>query len=435
VKLFNLRSLFISIASRSFPNERSYLLQEGYRGAQWICLLRLLLLVLFYANNYINYLTHQIPTIFHIKINTIVGLWSIFALFCYWIVNIRQKYHYTYSYLSTTIDALFLSAIVIAGGNEITHIFVVYYLLIACCAISYREGLPLFAGIISSILYFLTTIINDSQTLGGISTREFTIRIVTMLCTAGVIEIAVKHGQEYLRKNFDQETRSVFVKDALIRYVGKDVADRVTQEACEPMANIKETVATVMMSDIRGFTAFANNTCSEEVIQTLNEYFTRMMDIVAKHGGITNKFFGDAMLITFQKKDKHSNHAERAVKAAIDMQLEMNEWNAKRVLEQKLPITIGIGITTGRLIFSDMGSFHRQEYAVIGDAVNIAKKMETIAKAGEIVISEETYILLSNRINTTPISIVNIKGISTQMRACCVVYDKQTATWNLSVEA
>ena len=146
---------------------------------------------------------------------------------------------------------------------------------------------------------------------------------------------------------------------------------------------------TVVLSDIRGYTALTEQLGAAEVVQLLNEYFSILVDIIIEHDGVIDKFMGDAMLCWFGAPVPQEDHAERAVIAAHAILERTAAWNQARVDQGKLPVLTGIGIATGKVVVGNIGSPHRLEYTAIGDAVNLASRLCNHADAGQIVVTDQ----------------------------------------------
>ncbi|MEM7183005.1 MAG: adenylate/guanylate cyclase domain-containing protein [Spirochaetota bacterium] len=180
----------------------------------------------------------------------------------------------------------------------------------------------------------------------------------------------------------------------------------LTQEVSEEILNGRVKLggdrfeATIMFSDIRNFTSMSEKMSPEEVLQFLNSYMERMIDVIVEHGGIIDKFMGDGILATFGVPVRSENHAEQALKAALDMQNSLIELNAKRKRENKSAIRIGIGLHTGVVIAGNIGNKRKTEYTVIGDTVNLASRIESMTKNydSSLLISGTTYKLLPEKL-------------------------------------
>ncbi len=178
------------------------------------------------------------------------------------------------------------------------------------------------------------------------------------------------------------------------RYVGQDVVDQISASSGDmPLENKKQRV-TMLFSDIRSFTSISEHMAPEEVISMLNEYFDAMVNIIFKHDGILDKFVGDELMATFGALDKPGSAGQgplNAVKAAIAMQDRMKKLMSDFMFKGYPVFETGIGINTGEVVMGNLGSKNRMDYTVIGDTVNVAARLEQMAKGNTIMVGEETY--------------------------------------------
>jgi adenylate cyclase len=169
---------------------------------------------------------------------------------------------------------------------------------------------------------------------------------------------------------------------------------------------------TVLFSDIRGFTSVSEKGEPEDIVHTLNEYFTRMVDIVFKHKGTLDKFVGDMVMALFGAPLDDVDHAEHAVDAALEMIDELLRLNERWTAEGRPSLDIGIGINTGPMIAGNIGSEAIMSYTVIGDAVNLGSRLESLNKSygTRIIISDATRAALPDRYVFRPLGEVVVKG-------------------------
>ena len=169
---------------------------------------------------------------------------------------------------------------------------------------------------------------------------------------------------------------------------------------------------TVLFSDIRGFTAVTEKGDPEELVAQLNEYFSRMVEIVFRHQGTVDKFVGDMVMALFGAPLDDPAHAEHAAAAAIDMVRELGELNRKWVDEGRAQLDIGIGINSGDMIAGNIGSSSIMSYTVIGDNVNLGSRLESLNKdyRTRIIISDATRARLSGKYDIRPLGDVVVKG-------------------------
>ncbi|NTX05210.1 MULTISPECIES: adenylate/guanylate cyclase domain-containing protein [Myxococcus] len=193
------------------------------------------------------------------------------------------------------------------------------------------------------------------------------------------------------------EVGSMFLRlrrrDGLSRFLPKQVVERVMQSGDTSLQPVQREV-TILFSDIRDFTMLSETLPPREVLELLDEYFGQMTHIVMTRGGIVNKFLGDGMLACWGVPDSSEDHAERAMRAALDMREKLGELNARRVLQGLSPLRIGIGLHTGVVAAGMLGGAEQHEYTVIGDAVNLASRVEGLTKVHgvDILVSESTWL-------------------------------------------
>jgi adenylate cyclase len=155
------------------------------------------------------------------------------------------------------------------------------------------------------------------------------------------------------------------------------------------LGGVNQTI-TVLFADIRGFTRISEHAKPERVVHLLNMYFSEMTDIIFSYGGTLDKYIGDGLMALFGAPTATAEDASNALKAAVDMQRRIIEINAKLRTEGFLEIGVGIGLHTGEATVGYIGSDRRSEYTAIGDTVNLASRLESNAKGGQILVSEST---------------------------------------------
>lgn len=215
------------------------------------------------------------------------------------------------------------------------------------------------------------------------------------------------------------------VKDSFGRYVTPEIMEKILSNPESGWMKGSKVEATVLFVDIRGFTSLSENNDPVAVVDLLNDYLTRVTDAVIKYGGHVNKFLGDEAMAVFGAPVSNQNHAEAAVRAALDIQIQIGELNRKRQVE-KVPIGVGVGISSGEMVEGSLGSFKRMEYTVIGDDVNIASRLTTIALAGEILISKRTFDLIQDKnwLRVQERNRVSVKGRIRQVTIYSVLQER-----------
>jgi adenylate cyclase len=220
--------------------------------------------------------------------------------------------------------------------------------------------------------------------------------------------------------------KEALTRERFQRLLSPAIAELVVsgEVAVEKGGQARET--TIFFSDIRGFTSLSETRTAQEVVDMLNEYFEQMVEIIFKHEGTLDKFVGDEIMALFGSPVSHPDDAYRAVKVAVEQMQALEEWNRMRVAENEPPIHIGIGINTGSVVAGYLGSSKALEYTVIGDVVNTASRLCSVAKAGEIIVSRNTYDLVKDYFDTQELSPTQVKGKAVALQVFKVLGEKST---------
>ncbi len=181
---------------------------------------------------------------------------------------------------------------------------------------------------------------------------------------------------------------------------------------------------TVFFSDIRGFTSMSESANAQVIVDMLNEYFELMVEVIFKHEGTLDKFVGDEIMALFGAPMSHGDDAIRCVRTAIEMLEVLGELNAARARVGAPEIQVGIGINTGHVVAGYIGSSKALEYTVIGDTVNTGARLCSVAKAGEIIISQSTYEQIRDHFDVVELPPVHVKGKSQALKIYNVVSEK-----------
>ena len=191
------------------------------------------------------------------------------------------------------------------------------------------------------------------------------------------------------------------------KYVGPEVLEMIMANPERTWLKGHRNDATILFADIRGFTHYSDEKEPEKVVEQLNEYFEIATKTIIGHGGYVDKFIGDAVLGVFGVPVYRKDHVERAVRAAVYLQKEVNKANKT---DDKLFGSIGIGIDSGIVVAGNIGSQVKMEYTVIGDSVNVASRLNGLAGPGEIIISNTVYKQLGDIIAVEALPPRRIKG-------------------------
>lgn len=181
------------------------------------------------------------------------------------------------------------------------------------------------------------------------------------------------------------------VKDVFSRFHNKEIVDKLLSGEVNLGGERRE--ATIFFSDIRGFTGMSESMQPEEVVEMLNEYMTRMVSVIRAHHGVVDKYVGDAIMAIWGVPIGRPDDTANAVMACLEMRKALAELNEKRLARGSVALKIGMGLNRGSVIAGNIGSNEKMEYTVIGDAVNLASRMESMTKeyGSDLLISRQVY--------------------------------------------
>jgi class 3 adenylate cyclase/HAMP domain-containing protein len=202
-----------------------------------------------------------------------------------------------------------------------------------------------------------------------------------------------------------------FIRDTFGRYVTQEVVTKLLESegALEMGGEIREV--SLIVSDLRGFTAIIAEMDPEQVITFLNRYLSRMIEILLDHRAVIDEILGDGILAFFGAPEPRDDHPARAVACALSMQVAMDEINADNEAEGVPRLTMGIGVNTGSVVVGNIGSERRTKYSVVGSDVNFASRMEACALAGQVLISAATYSRVRDLVEVANVLEVEMKGV------------------------
>ncbi|HOY65785.1 MAG TPA: adenylate/guanylate cyclase domain-containing protein [Candidatus Ozemobacteraceae bacterium] len=203
------------------------------------------------------------------------------------------------------------------------------------------------------------------------------------------------------------------LKEIFSRYTSSELVETILKNPGSVQLGGTTKTATILFSDIAGFTKFSAALTPAEVVTTMNEYLSKMAEIVLDHDGEIDKFIGDAVMARFGVLSDLENSARSAVETALGMMSGLRELQAKWIQEGKEPFTIRIGIATGPVLAGNIGSVRRQEFTVMGTTVNLASRLESLNKElkTKILVDEETHRCLEGLCVAVPHLGVTVRGL------------------------
>ena len=247
---------------------------------------------------------------------------------------------------------------------------------------------------------YVVYLTSNSVLIGAEVDKILSIALVTL-----VLAVAVLRGQRLLRQAVAD---SVAAKD-LSRFVSREIADRITSadRAIQP-GDGESKVATVLFTDIEGFSTIAEKLTPQELVRTLNDYFGAVSEVIDRHGGVITQFQGDAMLIAFNTVTPDPDHAANAIRTALGIQ------EVRRTFGDGVSLKTRCGINTGTLTAGAIGTRDRLTFTVHGDEVNIAARLEQLNKQYRtyVLVSEQTKNAAGDGWDFRPIGEVTVRGRS-----------------------
>lgn len=270
-------------------------------------------------------------------------------------------------------------------------------------------------GVISGIVFILTTIIMSLVLYkNGIYWRCWNV----VLCVFFITLIKIVHGY------FQERINQMKILDMFRKYIAPQVVDELAKnkDFHIELGGITKDVA-VLFIDIRGFSSMSEIMPPEKVIEVLNKYFDLVTNAIFNNEGMLDKFIGDAVMAVYNAPLDIKDYEKKAVQTGLDIVKALNKLNKELREEQGMEIACGIGIHCGKAVVGNIGCAYRMDYTVIGDTVNIAERLEGIARGGVINISQEVYDRVKDNFSAKPKGACTLKG----KRKEVMVYEMEAA--------
>ena len=229
-----------------------------------------------------------------------------------------------------------------------------------------------------------------------------------------VLGVQTGDEQEDLANGFNTMVDGLKERDKLRTTFGKYMTASIVEHLLAGKVALggESLKVTILFTDIRSFTTISEKMDPQQLVGLLNEYFTAMVGIVMSEGGVVDKYIGDAIMAVFGAPVPKPDDAVNAVRAAVKMRRALEDLNVRLAARGMARLRTGIGIHTGQVIAGNIGSERRMEYTVIGDAVNLASRLESCTKdlAVDVLISEDTYALTKHVIEARAMREITVKG-------------------------
>ena len=313
-------------------------------------------------------------------------------------------------YLFVLLDALLLAYTLLAPGRTYPEgwpwpmalrspLFLFFLTVPALAALSFRPLLVLWAGLVVSLtLAGSTWLIAQapgsivgmgdpppgtpaSETLrlylepGYVNPDDAVVRVFVVMTVSAIMA----YGAARARRLVFEQAAAARERANLARYVAPSMVDRLARND-NPLAQVRSQEVAVLFCDIRGFTAMAEAMSPEATMRLLREFHARMGEVVFAHEGTLDKFIGDELMATFGTPEAAPDDAARALACATAMLAALERWNAERGRDGEPPVAVGIGLHHGPVITGDIGGAGRLEFAVIGDTVNVAERLQELTR-------------------------------------------------------
>ena len=212
----------------------------------------------------------------------------------------------------------------------------------------------------------------------------------------------------------------------LSRYFSRGLAEHLVADGRMTGLGGQKKTVTVVFADIAGFTMLVDGNPVEQVVGVLNRFFETVVPIIFNHGGMLDKFMGDGVMAVFGIPDEAEMDPVHAITCAVDIQQGVNSLKQHLMEEGLFPIDVGIGIATGVVVAGNVGTVEQMNYTVIGEPVNLAQRLESISKPGEIVVSSLTTDVIPPNaeliVRFEPMGTLRVKGIQREINPLKVIY-------------
>ncbi len=245
--------------------------------------------------------------------------------------------------------------------------------------------------------------------------------IFSVVAAEAAITLASVHSHQELAK------RQVERK-ALERFLDSAAVERILSDPGKVHLGGESQKVTVLFVDLRGFTRMSEKMEPSAVVELLNDFFTEMTDLVFENGGTLDKYTGDGMMVVFGAPWPRHDDAQRAVRAAVEMQISLEQLHENWRTKGRQPIPMGVGINTGIVTAGNIGSTKRMDYTVIGDTVNLASRLCSAAAGGQILVSASTQRELRRRFPIRQLDPFRVKGREARVNVYEVGWQKYRDT-------
>lgn len=219
--------------------------------------------------------------------------------------------------------------------------------------------------------------------------------------------VAIVKVRFFKERELTKEREKQAIQNLFQRYVSPAVVDRLIDGRENLALGGRRQEVSVLFADIRGFTAFSEHLIPEKVVESLNQYLALAVEAILAEEGTLDKFVGDAVMALFNAPLPQPNHTLQAVRAALAMQQAIADYNSE-LTEQ--PLSFGIGLHVGQAVAGNIGTVQQMNYTVIGDTVNLAKRLQENAQGGQILLSQAVYEAVRDVVIVEDLGTLPVKG-------------------------
>jgi adenylate cyclase len=227
-------------------------------------------------------------------------------------------------------------------------------------------------------------------------------------------------------RSHEELSQRIIERQALERFLSGAIVEKILANPDQIHLGGENQTATIMFTDIRGFTRMAEKMEPQQVVELLNEYFTEMTDLIFENGGTLDKYLGDGIMAVFGAPITKPDDPARSVKTAIEMQRAMARLNRDWEARGQPALRAGVGVNTGAVTAGNIGSTKRMDYTVIGDAVNLASRLCANAAGGQILVSESTFAQLGGSRPAKKLEPIRVKGRDTPVEVYEIGWSEST---------
>src|SRR5512146_2738975 len=251
-----------------------------------------------------------------------------------------------------------------------------------------------------------------------VAQQELNIFAVIASQAAVAIDGAITH---------DKLARQAIERSALERFLAPEVVELVSANPEEVRLGGTNAKVSILFADIRGFTTLSESLPPEKIVEMLNEYFTRVTEVIFEYGGTLDKYLGDGLMALFGAPVSKGNDAVNALRAALGIQHLMTELNHEGTSRGWPDLRVGIGVTTGVVTAGNIGSPKRIDYTVVGDAGNVSARLCANAAPGQILVSDSTVAEVNGQFQLKPRDAIHLKGKSRTLPVFSVLGEQAAA--------